>query len=101
MTTFLKYPHPGEIIKEEYLTPLKISQYRLAEATGMPHSRVTALIHGRVGITADTALRLAKFFDTDPQSWMNLQTSFDLRTTDKLKHRVYEKIHTAPELQTA
>lgn len=74
------YPpvHPGEILLEDFLKPNGISAYRLAKDIGVPVNRITAIIEGRRGITADTALRLGRFFGTDAQSWINLQTNYDL-----------------------
>lgn len=70
--------HPGEILKEEFLAPLGISVYALAVALRVPRSRLNDIVLGRRGISADTAVRLAKFFDTDAQSWLNLQQRYDL-----------------------
>jgi len=71
-------PHPGEILLEEFLKPMSLSQSRLAIELRVPCHRVNEIIHGRRGITADTALRLSKFFGTTPDFWMNLQKSYDL-----------------------
>lgn len=73
----IPYPHPGEILQEEFLEPLEISQYRLAKAIDVPQTRIGEITAGRRGITADTALRLAKFFGTSENFWMNLQASYD------------------------
>ena len=73
----IPYPHPGEILQEEFLQPLEISQYRLAKAIDVPQTRIGEIIAGRRSITADTALRLAKFFGTSENFWMNLQASYD------------------------
>jgi addiction module HigA family antidote len=70
--------HPGEILLEDFLKPMEISQYRLAKSLGVSQRRIGEIIIGKRSITADTALRLAKFFGTDAQSWMNLQTHYDL-----------------------
>jgi addiction module HigA family antidote len=70
--------HPGEILLEDWLKPLGISQYRLAKAIGVPPRRINAIVHGQRGITPDTALRLAAFFGTDAQSWLNLQSHYDM-----------------------
>lgn len=70
--------HPGEILRHEYLDPLKMSASALAEQIGVPANRVTEIIRGRRDVTADTALRLAEFFDTSPEFWMNLQTAHDI-----------------------
>ncbi len=73
--------HPGEILFEDFLKPLGVTQYRLAKTIGVPQRRIGEIIAGRRSITADTALRLARFFGTDAQSWMNLQTHYDLEMT--------------------
>ncbi len=70
--------HPGEILLEDFLKPMGITQYRLAKSIGVPQRRIGEIIAGRRSITADTALRLARFFGTEAQSWMNLQTHYDL-----------------------
>jgi addiction module HigA family antidote len=80
MTTNKTRPiHPGEILREEYLEPLGLSANALALALRVPAIRVGDILHERRGISPDTALRLARYFDTDAQSWMNLQTSYDLK----------------------
>jgi len=71
-------PHPGEILVEEFLKPMHLSQNKLAMELRVPCHRVNEIAHGRRGITADTALRLARFFGTTPDFWMNLQKSYDL-----------------------
>jgi antitoxin HigA-1 len=68
---------PGEILAEDWLKPLGVTQYALAKAIGVPARRINEIVHGKRGITADTAVRFAAFFGTDAQSWMNLQTHFD------------------------
>lgn len=70
--------HPGEILLEDFLTPMGISRYRLAKSIGVPQRRIDEICAGKRAITADTALRLARFFGTDAQSWMNLQAEYDL-----------------------
>ena len=72
--------HPGEILLEDFLNPMELSQYRLAHSIGVPPRRINEIVHGKRGITADTALRLGRFFDMEAQFWMNLQTRFDLET---------------------
>lgn len=74
--------HPGEILSEDFLKPLGISQYSLAKAIGVPPRRINEIIQGKRGISTDTALRLAVFFGTDAQSWINLQTHYD---TEQIK----------------
>ena len=70
--------HPGEILREEFLTPLNLTPYTLAKRLHVPRTRIERLVAERTPVTPDTALRLAKFFGTTPQFWMNLQASFDL-----------------------
>lgn len=70
--------HPGEILMEEFLTPLKISQYRLAKDIDVAPRRINEIIHGSRAISADTALRLGKYFNTSPQFWLNLQSHYEL-----------------------
>lgn len=70
--------HPGEILFEDFLKPMGITQYRLAKSIGVSQRRIGEIISGRRAITADTALRLARFFGTDAQTWMNLQAHYDL-----------------------
>lgn len=74
----LKNIHPGEILLEEFLEPMQISAYRLAKSCQIPQTRVAAILKGKRGISADTALRLAAFFGNSPQFWMGLQNDFDL-----------------------
>jgi len=69
---------PGDILSEEFLKPMGVSQYALAQAIGVPRRRINEIVLGKRSITADTALRLAAFFGTDAQSWMNLQTHYDI-----------------------
>lgn len=78
--------HPGEILQEEFLAPLDITQYRLAKSIQVPPRRINEIVHGIRGISADTALRLAAFFQTSAEFWMNLQARYDLETAkDRLK----------------
>jgi addiction module HigA family antidote len=70
--------HPGEVLLEEFLNPLGISQYRLAHAITVPPRRINEIVHGKRGITPDTALRLARALGTSDRFWMNLQTRYDL-----------------------
>jgi addiction module HigA family antidote len=78
MTTLLKNPHPGEILKEEFLEPLALSQNQLAQAIGVPANRINEIIRSRRGITADTDLRLAKFFGLSDGYFLHLQNTFDM-----------------------
>lgn len=70
---------PGEILLEEFMKPLGISQNRLARDLDVPPARINDVIHGRRGVTADTALRLSRYFGTSPEFWLNLQMHYDLR----------------------
>jgi addiction module HigA family antidote len=80
MMTHKKLPpiHPGEILLEEFLEPMGISQYRLAKSINVPPRRINEIVHGQRSISADTALRLARYFGTSERFWMNLQVRFDL-----------------------
>ena len=93
--------HPGEILREEFLEPMGISQYRLAKDISVPPRRINEIVHGKRSITADTALRLGRFFGMSPQFWLNLQTRYDLEVTqDLLENRLDEEVHTL-KVQTA
>jgi len=70
--------HPGEVLLEEFLTPLDLSQYRVAQDISVPPRRINEIVHGTRSITADTALRLARYFGTSDRFWLNLQTRYDL-----------------------
>lgn len=70
--------HPGEVLQQEYLQPLGLSARTVAEEIGVPANRLTEIIAGRRAVTADTAIRLARYFKTDPRFWTNLQTAHDL-----------------------
>lgn len=70
--------HPGEILASEFLEPLALSQYRLAKGIGVPPRRINEIVHGKRSISANTALRLARFFGTSDRFWLNLQTRYDL-----------------------
>lgn len=70
--------HPGEVLKEEFMLPLGLSANKLGAMLGVPHNRISDLVRGRRGMSADTALRLAKCFGTTPEFWMNLQSAHDL-----------------------
>lgn len=80
MTTKLPPVHPGEILREEFMMPFGLSSTALANAIGVTPARVNEIVRERRGITADTALRLARYFGTDAQSWMNLQKNYELET---------------------
>jgi antitoxin HigA-1 len=85
--------HPGEILRDEFLQPMKISVYTLAQAINVPRSRIDDVVLGRRGITADTAFGLARYFGTSPDFWINLQARHDLDTADrKLRRRIEREV---------
>jgi addiction module HigA family antidote len=85
--------HPGEILLEEFLEPLGISQYRVAKDISVPPRRINEIVHGTRAITADTALRLARYFGTSERFWMNLQTRYDLEVEkDRLAGRLEKEV---------
>ena len=89
MITKLAPIHPGEILLAEFLEPLALSQYRLAHDLSVPPRRINEIVHGKRGITADTALRLGRYFGTSAQFWLNLQTRYDLEVeSDRLGLRL-------------
>ena len=94
--------HPGTILLEEFLQPMGISQYRLAKDTSVPARRINEIVHGKRSITADTALRLGKFFNMTPQFWMNLQSRYDLEVAeDNLDGKLEKEVHTYQASQAA
>jgi addiction module HigA family antidote len=85
--------HPGEILLEEFLEPLNLSQYRLAKDISVPPRRINEIVHGKRGITADTALRLARYFGTSERFWLNLQVRYDLEVEkERLKGRLVREV---------
>ena len=84
--------HPGEMLLEEFLKPMNISQQRLADAIHVSFQRINEIVHGRRSVTPSTALRLAKFFKTSPGFWMNLQLRYDLYMTQKNEKEDIEQI---------
>lgn len=92
--------HPGEILIGEFLEPMGISQYRLAKDISVSPRRINEIVHGKRSVTADTALRLGRFFGMTPQFWLNLQNRYDLEITeDLLDGRLNDEVH-ALQLQT-
>ena len=87
--------HPGEILLEEFLTPMAISQNALARSIGVPPRRINEIVLGKRAITADTALRLAHYFGTSEQFWMALQASYDLEEARKRLGRTLPRLETA------
>lgn len=85
--------HPGEVLLEEFLKPLGISQYRLAKDIGVPPRRINEIVHGKRVVTADTALRLSRYFATSDRFWLNLQAQYDLEVErDRLGDRLEKEV---------
>ncbi len=85
--------HPGEVLLEEFLKPMCLSQYRLAKDIGVPPRRINEIVHGARSITADTALRLSRYFGTTERFWLNLQASYDLEVErDRLGDRLEKEV---------
>jgi addiction module HigA family antidote len=85
--------HPGEILLEEFLKPMEISQYRLAKDISVPQRRIGEIVHGKRAITADTALRLGRFFGMEAQFWLNLQARYDLlKAESNLAQRLEKEV---------
>lgn len=84
--------HPGEMLLEEFLMPMDLTQRDLADGIHVPYQRINELVNKRRGVTPSTALRLAKFFGTSPDFWMNLQLRWDLYQTEKVEKRTLGKI---------
>jgi antitoxin HigA-1 len=94
MTRLLEPVHPGEILAEEFLGPLGVTQYRLAKDTSLPARRINEIVKGERAISADTALRLARFFGTSDLFWLNLQSRYDLELQkDRLGKRLEAEVH--------
>jgi antitoxin HigA-1 len=99
MKTKIAPVHPGEILKEEFLDPMAISQYRLAKSINVPARRINEIVHGKRSISADTALRLGRFFGMSPQFWINLQSHYDLEVVeDKLGALLVKEVKVYTEL---
>ncbi|MGE5411368.1 MAG: HigA family addiction module antitoxin [Clostridiales bacterium] len=86
--------HPGEILLEEFLKPMDLTQYKLAKDIQVPARRINEIVHGLRGITADTALRLAKYFGTSENFWINLQSHYDLEIQKDKIHKILDDIRT-------
>lgn len=90
----IPFPHPGETIREDYLVPLGMSVNRLALELRVPATRMLEIVNGRRGISADTALRLARYFNTTPKFWLNLQASYDLALAmDEKEAEIERTVH--------
>ena len=101
MVEKISLSHPGRILLEELLEPLGLSQYRLAKDIGVPARRINEIVQGKRAVTADTALRLGRYFNMSPEFWLNLQTRYDLeKTKDALGDRLDQevKIHSSGRL---
>jgi len=86
--------HPGEVLMEDFMKPLRLSQYGLAKAIGVSPRRINEIVQGKRSITADTALRLGRYYGVSPQSWMNLQTHYDLEIAEiDLGDRLEKEVH--------
>jgi len=90
--------HPGEILKYEFLEPLKLTQQQLAYAIGVTRVRINEIILGKRSITPDTAFRLSKFLNTSPEFWINLQTNVDMWDTLQLHKKEYDQINSMAEV---
>ncbi len=84
--------HPGEVLREEAMAPIGLSANRLAAELGIPASRILEIVNGRRAISADTALRLGRYFDTTPQFWMNLQTRYDLELAREASGKTIDRV---------
>ena len=84
--------HPGEVLREEFLFPLNLSPYAVAKACGIPRTRIERIAREELGITADTALRLGRYFGIEPQFWLNLQNRYDLATTGRTIESALDRI---------
>jgi addiction module HigA family antidote len=90
----IKPIHPGEVLMEEFLKPMGISQYRLAKDIGLQPTRINQIAKGKAGVSAETALRLGRYFQMTPQFWMNLQSQYELETAqDRLAGRLEKEVN--------
>ena len=101
MAKKLKPLHPGEVLREEFLVPLKISAGALARACGLPRTRIERIAGELTGVTADTALRLAKALGTTPQLWLNLQNDFDVQIATRDLGKMLDRIETVNKTKAA
>ena len=100
MVKKLKPVHPGEILREEFMVPLKLSMNKLALALRVPVTRVADIVNERRGITADSALRFARYFGNSPAFWMNLQTRYDLEVAeDEIARQVHRDVQPLAEVR--
>jgi addiction module HigA family antidote len=101
MTKKLKPMHPGEVLREEFLIPLKMSPGALARTCELPRTRIERIANEQTGITADTALRLAKALGTTPQLWLNLQNDYDVQIAKQRLSKTLDKIATVNKPKAA
>jgi antitoxin HigA-1 len=87
----IPFPHSGETLREDFLKPLRMSANKLALRLHVPATRITEIVHGRHGMTADTALRLARYFSATPRFWLNLQTAYDLAVASETSAQEIER----------
>jgi addiction module HigA family antidote len=92
--------HPGEVLREEFMDPLKLTAYTLAARIDVPRTRVERIVREEKGISADTALRLGAYFHTTPEFWLNLQSKFELETARREKG-IARKLHKIEEMMAA
>ena len=89
--------HPGEVLLEDFMTPLGLTQYRVAKDIGVSPLRISQIVHGKRAITADTALRLARYFGTSPTVWLRLQARYDLEVAEaKMAGRIEREVKVLP-----
>lgn len=93
--------HPGEMLREEFLIPLELSPYALSKAIGVPRTRIERIVREETPITADTALRLGRYFNMTPQFWMGLQSQYDLRCAERGLTKALRRIEPRPLVQAA
>ncbi|MCQ9675731.1 HigA family addiction module antitoxin [Corynebacterium sp. BF-R-2] len=99
MSTKLYPPiHPGEVLNEDFIKAFGITQHKLAMAIGVPPRRINEIVHGKRGITADTALRLGKYFGIEPQFWLNLQGRYELEVAED---SIAEEVNSIEPLEVA
>ena len=101
MTKKLKPMHPGEVLREKFLIPLAMSAGALAKVCGLPRTRIERLASEQTGVTADTALRLAKALDTTPELWLNLQTDYDVQVAKRSLGKTLDRIETVNKPRAA
>lgn len=84
--------HPGEVLREEFMVPLNLTAYGVAKSCGVPRTRIERIAREEIGISADTALRLGRYFGVDPQVWLNLQNHYDMETARRAIGRQVDRI---------